>query len=123
MSINKQPTIWKKFWFVWSGRDLSPHQIPQRRHESLDAALAEAKRLATVCPHRPFIVLSAKCLVRVTEADKPPRVRWYSKPRATGPTGEQQMRHPSDDALTEGDDVRQAEDSQVAEAGVESVGA
>lgn len=73
LTLTPSPTA---FWLVW--RDNGGP--PTVRHRTLDAAEAEAKRLAEHCPGERFFVLEA--LVAVT---KPPTV---VVERLTGGSGE-----------------------------------
>ena len=55
----------KQFWMV-----VNPNAgPPTRRHESREAADAEARRLARVCPGETFVILEAVCAVTRREFD------------------------------------------------------
>lgn len=56
------------FWMVWNPQRHSPTY----RHPTMDSAIAEAERLARMTPGEVFIVLEAKCALRVKRPDPPP---------------------------------------------------
>lgn len=91
----KQP----KFWFVWSG---NTNRLPSHRHATLQGAVDEAKRLATLRPGQPFVVLSAKCLVRVPSLDRGVAVAWFQRTDTqVAESAITKQHHPSDDSAAD----------------------
>jgi hypothetical protein len=60
--------VMEKFWMLWNPKGASP----TRQHKSIEAAIAEAERLARRDPGQEFYVLEA---LRMCEVPELP-VRW-----------------------------------------------